>query len=94
VRSFIDVFTAVYPQLKSLNCTRSAARLAVPGYFLAGRGDDNAMSWLTERYYHVLQASHKELIWFKSGHCINDADVKQLADMMVNHVLKQTWPGR
>jgi pimeloyl-ACP methyl ester carboxylesterase len=92
VRSFIDVFTAVYPQLKDLDFTRSAARLDVPVYFLAGRTDVNAMSSLTERYYRVLQAPHKELIWFTSGHSMTDADVNQLADVMVNHVLKQTWP--
>jgi pimeloyl-ACP methyl ester carboxylesterase len=92
VRSFIEVFTAVYPQLKDLDFTRSAARLDVPVYFLAGRADVSAMSSLTERYYNVLRAPHKELIWFKSGHSMTDADVNQLADVMVNHVLKQTWP--
>jgi hypothetical protein len=52
------------------------------------------MSSLTERYYKVLQAPHKELIWFTSGHSMTDADVNQLADVMVNHVLKQTWSQR
>lgn len=77
VLSFIDMFTVVYPQLKDLDFTRSAARLDVPVYFLAGRTDVNAMSSLTERYYRVLQAPHKELIWFTSGHSMTDADVDQ-----------------
>lgn len=94
VPSFIEVFTAVYPQLKDLDFTRSAARLDVPVYFLAGRADVSAMSSLTERYYNVLRTPHKELIWFKSGHSMTDADVSQLADVVVNHVLKQTWSGQ
>ncbi len=94
VPSFINVFSVLYPQLKDLDFTRSATRLDVPVYFLAGRADVNAMSSLTERYYNILQAPHKELIWFKSGHSMTDADASQFADVMVNQVLKQTWPGR
>lgn len=92
VRGFFETFTTLYPQLRDLDFTRSAPRLGAPVYLLAGRADVNAMSSLTERYYNVLQAPHKELIWFASGHSMTDADTGQFVDVMVNHVLKQTQP--
>ncbi len=66
---------------------RSAARLDVPIYFIVGRHDVNAMASLVERYYNVLQAPHKELIWLDSGH---GATAEEILDVMVNHVLEQT----
>ena len=90
VRGFFATFATVYPQLRDLDFTRSAAKLDVPVYFLVGRADVNAMASLAERYYSVLQAPHKELIWFKSGHSFTDADTDQFVDVMVNHVLAQT----
>ena len=90
VRGFFETFATVYPQLNNLDFTRSAAKVDVPVYFLVGRADVNAMASLTERYYAALQAPHKELVWFKSGHSMTDADTEQFVDVMVNHVLAQT----
>jgi pimeloyl-ACP methyl ester carboxylesterase len=90
VRSFFDVFTVVYPQLQDLDFTTQANKLEVPVYFFEGRKDVSAMTSLVERYYHVLQAPHKELIWSNSGH--SSMDENQFMDVMLNHVLKQTWP--
>jgi hypothetical protein len=64
-------------------------------YLLVGSKDMSAVTSLAERYYNVLQAPHKELIWFKSGHSMSsEEDMNQFMNVMVNHVLKQTWPGR
>lgn len=91
VQGFLETFSTVYPQLRDLDFTTQAARLEVPVYILAGRADVNAMAPLAERYYNVLQAPHKELIWFKSGHSMTDADTSQFVDVMVNTVLAQTY---
>ena len=90
MRGFFETFATVYPQLRDLDFSRSAAKLDVPVYLLVGRADVNAMASLAERYYTVLQAPQKELIWFKSGHSFADADTDQFVDVMVNHVLAQT----
>jgi len=91
----VESFTVVYPQLKDLDFTRSANKLDVPVYLLVGSKDMSAVASLAERYYQVLQAPHKELIWFTSGHSMSsEADMDQFVDVMVNHVLAQTWPGR
>lgn len=91
VRGFFETFSTVYPQLRDLDFTTQAATLDVPVYILAGRADVNAMASLAERYYNVLQAPHKELMWFKSGHSMTDADTSQFVDVMVNTVLAQTY---
>jgi pimeloyl-ACP methyl ester carboxylesterase len=90
MRGFFETFATVYPQLRDLDFMQSAAKLDVPVYLLVGRADVNAMASLAERYYNVLQAPQKELIWFKSGHSFADADTGQFVDVMVNHVLAQT----
>ena len=90
-RGLIETYTALYPQLKNLDFTVQANTLEVPVYFFEGRKDVNAMTSLVERYYSVLQAPHKELIWSNSGHGINGADATHLVDVMVNHVLLQTY---
>jgi pimeloyl-ACP methyl ester carboxylesterase len=90
VRGFFETFATLYPQLRDLDFAQSATKLDVPVYFLVGRADVNAMASLAERYYMVLQAPQKELIWFTSGHSFTDADTDQFVDVMVNHVLAQT----
>ena len=81
----------VYSQLEHLDFTRQATSLAVPVYFLEGRFDVNAMTSLVERYYQVLQAPHKELIWFEqSGHTPIHFEPNKVVEVLVNRVLAQT----
>ena len=65
----MNTFNVVYPQLEDLDFVTQAAELEVPIYFLVGRYDVNAMASLAERYYDVLDAPHKELIWFEKSGC-------------------------
>jgi pimeloyl-ACP methyl ester carboxylesterase len=88
-RGLIESYAVVYPQLRDLDFTTQAARLEVPMYFLVGRQDVNAMASLVERYYSVLDAPHKELIWLESGH---GATSEELLDAMVNRVLTRSGP--
>jgi len=92
LRGFLETFTAVYPQLQGLDFTTQANTLEVPVYFFEGRKDVSAMASLAEHYYNVLQAPHKELIWSTAGH--SSMDENQFLDVLLNQVLKQTWPGR
>lgn len=64
-----DTLGVVYQQLYDLDLRQQAAVLDVPVYFFIGRHDINAPTALAEDYYAVLQAPHKELVWFeRSGH--------------------------
>lgn len=59
----------VFPQLYNINFRKSATKLEVPMYFLLGRHDLNAPTYLAEEYYQLLNAPKKELLWFEhSGH--------------------------
>ena len=91
-RGLIESFQVVYPQLRDLDFVTQAPALQVPIYFLAGRHDVNAMTSLVERYYGVLEAPHKELIWLEAGHGLNADNLGQFEDIMVNTVLAQTYP--
>jgi pimeloyl-ACP methyl ester carboxylesterase len=88
-RGLIESFPVLYPQLRDLDFTTQAAKVDVPMYFLVGRRDVNAMASLVERYYSVLDAPHKELIWLDSGH---GAGPDEILDAMVNHVLVTSAP--
>jgi pimeloyl-ACP methyl ester carboxylesterase len=92
-RGLFDSFATVYPQLSDLDFTTQADKLDVPVYLLVGRRDVNAMASLAERYYNVLRAPHKELIWLEGGHGLSGENHGQFVDLMVNTVLKQTYPG-
>ena len=90
LRGLYQSFETVYPQLQDVDFTTQAARLDVPVYFFVGRQDVNAMASLVEGYYNVLQAPHKELIWFEhAGHGLNRESMNQFVDVMVNTVLAQ-----
>jgi pimeloyl-ACP methyl ester carboxylesterase len=92
-RGLIESFTVVYPQLRDVDFTTQATKLDVPVYFFVGRNDVNAMASLVERYYDILQAPHKELIWADGGHGLGDENLGQFVDVMVNKVLAQTQPA-
>lgn len=87
-RGLIEGFAVVYPQLRDLDFATQANKLDVPVYFFVGRQDVNAMASLVERYYHVVQAPYKELIWFEAGHGLSGENLAQFKDVMVNKVLR------
>lgn len=92
-RGLIESFNVVYPQLRDLDFITQAAELQVPVYIFAGRNDVNAMSSIVERYYTVLKAPRKELIWLEAGHGLGAENMDQFVDVMVNKVLAETHPA-
>jgi pimeloyl-ACP methyl ester carboxylesterase len=88
-RGLIDSYPVLYPQLRDLDFTTQAPKVDVLMYFLVGRRDVNAVASLVERYYTVLDAPHKELIWLDSGH---GAGADEILDAMVNRVLVTSGP--
>ncbi len=87
----IDTLGVVYPQLWDIDFRTQAAKLDVPVYFLIGRHDINAPVELTEEYYNLLEAPHKELIWFEhSGHNPWVSESGRFMQVMRETVLAQT----
>lgn len=65
----VNTFNVVYPQLYKMDLRESYTKLEVPIYFFIGRHDVNAPINLMSDYYNILEAPHKEIIWFEhSGH--------------------------
>ncbi|HEX2781641.1 MAG TPA: alpha/beta hydrolase [Gemmatimonadaceae bacterium] len=84
-------FTTVYPQLDTLDFARQARTLGVPVYFLQGRYDLVEMGSLLERWYRVLDAPHKEIIWFEnSGHTPHAWEPTKVVDVLASRVLPET----
>lgn len=76
-RGILLTFNHVYPQLYDTDLRVDYNLLEVPIYFFLGRHDINAPLSLVEDYINVLDAPHKEIIWFEhSGHnpWINESD--------------------
>lgn len=64
----------------------------MPVYLLVGHAYVNAMASLTERYFNLLQAPPKEVIWIKSRHSMTNSDTSQFEVVMVHGVPSQTQP--
>jgi pimeloyl-ACP methyl ester carboxylesterase len=85
----------VYPQLWDVDFRTQATQLEVPVYFLLGRHDVNAPPVLTEQYFDLLDAPHKEISWLeRSGHnpWVNESSA--FVDVIVNNVLADTNPNK
>ncbi len=92
-RGVLETLDVVYPQLWDVDFRQQATQLEVPVYFLIGRHDINAPTVLTEQYYTVLEAPHKEIVWFEhSGHNPWVSESARFVDVMVKTVLAQTQP--
>lgn len=86
---------AVYPQLWEVDFRVQATQLEVPVYFLLGRRDVNAPPVLAEEYFELLDAPHKELIWFeRSGHNPWVTESSVFVDVVVDTVLADTYPEK
>ncbi len=92
-RGVIETLGVVYPQLWEVDFRVQAAQLDVPVYFLIGRHDINAPTVLAEEYYSLLEAPHKEIVWFEhSGHTPWVHESGRFVQVMVDTVLAQTQP--
>lgn len=93
-RGLVESFEVLYPQLGNVDFTTQATRLEVPVYIFFGRDDVNANAALVERYYNLLEAPRKELIWLQGGHGLDGSNLGQFTDVMVNTVLAETQAKR
>jgi pimeloyl-ACP methyl ester carboxylesterase len=90
LRGVLETLGVVYPQLWEVDFRKQAAKLDVPVYFLIGRHDINAPVTLTQEYYDILEAPHKEIVWFEhSGHNPWVTEGEEFTRVMVEKVLKE-----
>jgi pimeloyl-ACP methyl ester carboxylesterase len=90
LRGVLETLGYVYPQLWEVDFRKQATELDVPVYFLIGRHDVNAPVKLAEEYMSLLEAPHKEIVWFeKSGHNPWVTEGEEFTRAMVEKVLKE-----
>ena len=94
-RGVLDTLGIVYPHLWEVDFRTQATKLEVPVYFLIGRHDINAPVALTEQYYELLDAPHKQIVWFEhSGHTPWVSESDRFVEAMVETVLPETYAVR
>jgi len=94
----INVFRGIFanmrlmwPKIVDINLMVQAPALKVPVYFLEGRYDYEAPSVLAERYFQVLQAPSKELIWFeRSAHFVNTEEADAFNRFFVERLPRES----
>ena len=90
-RGVLETLGVVYPQLWDVDFRTQATNLDVPVYFLIGRHDINAPTVLTKQYHALLDAPHKEIVWFEhSGHTPWVSESDRFVQVMADTVLAQT----
>lgn len=86
-------FPLLFDELMRVNLTKSAPKLEVPVYFITGRHDYNTPFKLVEDYVEILEAPHKEIIWFEnSAHWIPFEEPEKVNDVLMNKVWKHCNP--
>ena len=87
-RGIFKTVGIVFPELMKINMMEQAPELKIPVYFVLGRHDHEAPSFIAEKYFNVLKAPRKELIWFEnSAHMPNIEENKKFTDFLINRIL-------
>ena len=69
LRSFLDTFSVLYPQLQAIDFRTDIQRLEIPVYIVAGKHEARGRAVLANEWFEMLEAPSKEMIVFDhSGH--------------------------
>jgi pimeloyl-ACP methyl ester carboxylesterase len=80
--------------LANLDFIESARELAVPVFFFSGRHDYNTPFELVEEYFEILEAPHKEIVWFEnSAHSPNEEESERYQQVLIERILPLTAHG-
>ncbi len=78
----------MWPELSAIDFFEQAPKLDVPVYFFTGRHDYNTPYEISQRYFEMLDAPHKEYIWFeKSGHFPNIEESMRYQNLLLEKFL-------
>jgi pimeloyl-ACP methyl ester carboxylesterase len=92
IRGAINSGRLLDKELMQVDLRRQVPALNVPAYFLEGRHDYVTPSALAEQYYEILEAPHKELIWFdNSAHMVPYEEFDKFRNVLVHHILPATY---
>ena len=91
VNFFRGIFASnklLWQQLLTIDLTKQATIFKMPIYFVLGRHDYEVPSILAEPYFNIIEAPHKELIWFEnSAHFANIEEKEKFSNLLINSLL-------
>jgi pimeloyl-ACP methyl ester carboxylesterase len=93
LRSFLDTFSVLYPQLQGIDFRRDVPTLGVPVYLVAGAHEARGRAVLAREWFELLAAPSKEWIVFeRSGHRPSFEEPVAFAALM-DRVRAETYPS-
>jgi len=93
LRSFLDTFSVLYPQLQDIDFRRDVPSLDVPVYVVAGAHEARGRAVPAEEWFEALDAPSKDWIVFEhSGHRPSFEEPARFVEVMAR-VLDETYPG-
>jgi pimeloyl-ACP methyl ester carboxylesterase len=79
----------VYDQWQDTDFFQNARRFEVPIYLFTGRHDYNTPFELVEEWFPLIQAPHKEIVWFEhSAHFACLEEPERFQDALIRRVLR------
>jgi pimeloyl-ACP methyl ester carboxylesterase len=92
MRAFVETQGIMWDTLMDVDLMEDVQKLEIPVYFFTGRYDYQTPCELLEEYYQVLEAPHKEIVWFEnSGHVPNLDEPDAYQNRLIDIVLKNTF---
>lgn len=93
LRGLIDMFSTLYPQLKTIDFRQTVTQLEVPVYMLDGTAELKGRRDLALEWFEQLQAPHKQRFVFENAaHSVAFEQFEALSKLMVDTVLPETYP--
>lgn len=92
LRSFLDTFSVVYPQLQDLDFRRDVPSLDLPVYLVVGAHEARGRAVPAREWFDLLEAPSKEWITFeRSGHRPSFEEPGRFTELMTR-VRDETYP--
>jgi pimeloyl-ACP methyl ester carboxylesterase len=91
MKAFMQSISLMWDELMAVNFFEDVPEVQIPVYFFTGKCDYQVPFEVLERYFAVLKAPHKEIVWFENScHTPNLSDPETYQDRLINLVLKNT----
>ena len=88
----MNTFNVVYPQLQDLDLREEAVNFELPVYIILGRHDMNNPLPVPEEYFNLIEAPHKELIFFEdSGHGMIWEEADKFHSLLIDTIVPETY---
>ena len=93
LRSFLDTFSVLYPQLQEIDFRKDVPSLDIPVYVVTGKYEARGRAVLAREWFEMLEAPSKEMIIFdRSGHRPLFEEPAAFASLMAR-ILDETSAG-